>query len=162
MVMGEGARSHDLPSRQGLGKATTRKRKTKHDRLEAIMSKNGSVRLACTVQELTNNSKKFKPGGWGVETLLFQTGCFAFRSPTRIDLFLKRNSSVMSVSLHNLGGDLYTAASSISVFLIGIQTHVASTGRRRNKSTRVWGMSFLTPMAVPPLCHYSRSVRYIS
>jgi hypothetical protein len=53
--------------------------------------------------ELTNNSKKLKPEGF--ETLLSQRGCFAFRSPPRMDVFLKCNSSVMSVSLHKLGGD---------------------------------------------------------
>jgi hypothetical protein len=53
--------------------------------------------------ELINNSKDFKPEGY--EILLFQTGCFAFRSPARMDLFLNPNSSVMSVSLDSRYGD---------------------------------------------------------
>jgi hypothetical protein len=54
--------------------------------------------------ELINNSKNFKPEG--IETLLFQIGCFAFRSSARMDLFLNPNSSVMSVSLHSPCADL--------------------------------------------------------
>jgi hypothetical protein len=38
-VMGEGARSHDLPSRQELGSNNQEKKEKTYNRLEAIMSK---------------------------------------------------------------------------------------------------------------------------
>jgi hypothetical protein len=44
---------------------------------------------------LTNKSRSFNPEGF--ETLLFQTGCFAFRSPAKMDFALSFKSSVMSV-----------------------------------------------------------------
>jgi hypothetical protein len=82
--------------------------------------------------ELTNNSKNFKPEGFKI--LLFQTGCFAFRM----------DFSVISVWLHRLCVDLYTAARNSSVFPICMQAPVTSTDRRGGKSTQVWGMPFLT------------------
>jgi hypothetical protein len=66
---------------------------------------------------------------------------------------------VMSVSLQSLCGDLSTAARSISVFPINMQTPVASTDRRRGKSTQVCGMPLLTEMVVPSSCSSSWSVR---
>jgi hypothetical protein len=54
--------------------------------------------------QLTNKSRSFKPEGF--ETLLLQTGSFAFRSPAKIDFVLRYKSFVMSASLLALSGDL--------------------------------------------------------
>jgi hypothetical protein len=72
----------------------------------------------------------------GFEILLFHRGCFAFRSPARMDLFLKPNNSMISVPLRSLCGDLYRTARNISVFQIGMQTPVAFTSRRGGKCVR--------------------------
>jgi hypothetical protein len=44
----------------------------------------------------------------GLETILFQNGCLAFRSPAKMDLLLKFKSSIMSSSVQALLGDLYS------------------------------------------------------
>jgi hypothetical protein len=44
----------------------------------------------------TNKSRSLKPEQF--ETLLFQTGCFAFRSPAKMDLILRFKRSVRSAS----------------------------------------------------------------
>jgi hypothetical protein len=74
--------------------------------------------------QLTNKSISFKPEEF--ETLLFQTGCFAFRSPVKMDFVLRFNSSVISASLHALSGDLQIDVTSILVCPIGMLTPVAS------------------------------------
>lgn len=63
--------------------------------------------------ELRNNSKSLKSEGF--ENLLFQTECFVLRSLVRMDLFLKSNSSMMSMPLISLCGDLLIAIRNISV-----------------------------------------------
>jgi hypothetical protein len=77
------------------------------------------------------------------ETLRYQTGCFEFMSSAGMDLFLKPNSSVMSVSFHNFCGVLYTAAGSTSVLPIGMQTSVVSTSLRGGKAYLCVRDSFL-------------------
>jgi hypothetical protein len=59
--------------------------------------------------QLTNKFRSFKPEGF--ETLLLQKGCFAFRSPAKIDFVLKFKSSGLtvwcftSVALYKLRAD---------------------------------------------------------
>jgi hypothetical protein len=79
-----------------------------------------------------------------------QAGCIAFRLLTKIGLRLKFKSSVMSASLQARLRDLYTTARRISLLPIGIQTPVSSSKTRGGRSTRLWGMPFLTATAVLP------------
>jgi hypothetical protein len=74
-------------------------------------------------------------------------------------LCLRLKNSAMSASLQVRPGDLYTAASKISVLPIGMQTAVASTEIRGGRSTGLWGMPFLTATAVSPFLPGWRSIR---
>jgi hypothetical protein len=74
----------------------------------------------------------------GLETMLLQNGCLAFRSPASSDLHLKLKSSVMSTSFQAWPGDLQTAASSPSLLPVGMQTPVASTETSGGRSTWLW------------------------
>jgi hypothetical protein len=72
----------------------------------------------------------------GLETMLFQSGCSAFRSPVSSDLCLKLKSSVMSASFEAWPGALQqNAASSNSLIPIGMQTSVVSIKTSGGRST---------------------------
>jgi hypothetical protein len=65
-------------------------------------------------------------------------------------LYPSFKSLAMSASLQLRPGDLYTAASKISLLSIGMQTALASTEMMGGRSTGLCGMPFLTATAVPP------------
>jgi hypothetical protein len=74
---------------------------------------------------------------------LFQNGCSAFRTPAKIEICLKLQSSVMSVLFQAWPGDLESAASNALFLSISMQTPVASIETSGGRSTCLWRMPFL-------------------